>query len=173
MAALHTDLCPDDVLVADRAFSSYAHLALCQQRGLHGVFRAHQKQIIDFRPHRRHLTRQQQRKGQKGCPTSRWLRRLGKRDQVVEYFKPPRCPAWMSAAAYAQLPDSMVVRELRYRIKGRGRRTRVVTLVTTLLDPQRYSAAELARLYGLRWQVEINQADYRSSGSLYLGGSAA
>jgi hypothetical protein len=28
-------------------------------------------------------------------------------------------------------------------------------------------------LYHHRWHVEIYQADYRSSGSLYLGGSAA
>jgi hypothetical protein len=45
--------------------------------------------------------------------------------------------------------------------------------VTTLLDPECYPASALARLYGLRWQVEIFHADYRSSNSLYLGGFAA
>ena len=43
------------------------------ERGLHGLFRAHQRQIVSFRPGRRH--------GAKGRPTSRWLRRLGRRDQ--------------------------------------------------------------------------------------------
>jgi hypothetical protein len=156
VAAMHADLCPGDVLLGDRAYGSYAHLALCLRRRIHGVFRAHQKQIIDFRPHRRHLTAQQRKQGQKGRPTSRWLKRLGKHDQLVEYFKPKKCPAWMSSEEYAQLPPSIVVRELRFRIKEPGRRTRVVTLVTTLLDPEQYSAAELARLYGLRWQVETN-----------------
>ena len=52
------------------------------------------------------------------------------------------------------LPASIVVRELRYTIAEPGRRTRVVTLVTTLLDPERYSAQELATLYGLRWRVD-------------------
>jgi len=154
--ALHAGLCRGDVLLGDRAFGTYAHLALCLRRGLHGVFRAHQKQIIDFRPHRRHVSRQHQKKGQKGQPSSRWLRRLGKHDQLVEYFKPEKRPAWMSEADFAQLPASIMVRELRYRIKQRGCRTRVVTLVTTLLDPEQYSAQELARLYGLRWQVETN-----------------
>jgi hypothetical protein len=154
--ALHAGLCRGDVLLGDRAFGTYAHLALCLRRGLHGVFRAHQKQIIDFRPHRRHVSRQHQKKGQTGQPSSRWLRRLGKHDQLVEYFKPEKRPAWMSEADFAQLPASIVVRELRYRIKQRGCRTRVVTLVTTLLDPEAYSAKELARLYGLRWQVETN-----------------
>jgi hypothetical protein len=62
----------------------------------------------------------------------------------------------MTAEEYARLPDSIVVREVRYTITEPGRRTRVVTLVTTLLDPERYSAQELARLFGLRWQVETN-----------------
>jgi hypothetical protein len=149
--ALHTALAAEDLLVGDRAFASYAHLALCGSRGVHGLFRAHQKQIIDFRPHR-----PMAQKGDKGKPHSRWLKRLGKHDQLVEYSKPKKPPVWMTAEQYAQLPQTLVVREVRYTIVERGRRTRVVTLVTTLLDPERYSAEELARLYGLRWQVETN-----------------
>jgi Transposase DDE domain len=151
--ALHAALEEEDVVVGDRAFASYAHLALCQRRGVHGVFRAHQKQIVDFRPYRKMA-----QKGDQGKPHSRWLKRLGKHDQLVEYFKPKDSdrPAWMTAEQYAQLPASIVVREVRYTIHEPGRRTRVVTLVTTLLDPERYSAKELARLFGLRWQVETN-----------------
>jgi len=155
VAALHADLCPGDVLVGDRAFGTYAHLALCRQRGLHGVFRAHQKQIIDFRPHRPHATSRSRQRGQKGLPSSRWLRRLGPRDQLVEYVKPKKRPAWMTEAQYAQLPETLVVRELRYTIQE-PHRTRAVTLVTTRLDPEQYSAAALAKLYGLRWSVETN-----------------
>ena len=156
VVALHADLCRGDVLVGDRAFGSYAHLALCLRRGLHGLFRAHQKQVIDFRPHRRHATAQSRAAGETGLPTSRWLRRLGKHDQLVEYVRPKKRPAWLTPEQYAQLPASIVVREVRYRIKERGRRTRVVTLVTTLLDPGHYPAKELAKLYGLRWQVETD-----------------
>jgi hypothetical protein len=151
--ALHAALEPGDVLVGDRAFASYAHLALCQQRGVQGVFRAHQKQIIDFRPWRRMA-----RPGEKGKPHSRWIKRLGRHDQWVEYYKPKDCnrPSWMSMEQYAQLPAAIIVREVRYTVSVPGRRTRVVTLVTTLLDGRRYAAAELARLYGLRWQVETD-----------------
>ena len=62
----------------------------------------------------------------------------------------------MTAEQYAALPDSIVVRELRYAVGRPGCRTRVVTPVTTLLDPEAYPAAELARLYGLRWGVETD-----------------
>ena len=153
-AALHRRLREGDVLVGDRAFGSYAHLALCRGRGLDGLFRAHQRQIVDFRPGRRHVA--PGTKAVKGRPRSRWLRRLGRWDQWVEYYKPKDRPEWMTDDQYAALPDSIVVRELRYAVKRPGCRTRVVTLVTTLLDPARYAAEELARLYGLRWDVETD-----------------
>jgi hypothetical protein len=84
-----------------------------------------------------------------------WLRRLGRNDQLVAYVKRER-PVWMSVADYAALPKSLKVRELRYTIRRRGCRTRTITLMTTLLDPKRCPAAELAALYRRRWQVETN-----------------
>jgi hypothetical protein len=155
-ALAHPDLLAGDVVVGDRAFASYAHLALLRGRGLHGLFRAHQKQIIDFRPRRRYAPPGARGAAAKGLPRSRWRKRLGKHDQLVEYYKPKERPAWMSAAAYAALPATLVVRELRYDIRLPGRRTRRVTLVTTLLDPRRYPAAALAALYGLRWRAETD-----------------
>jgi hypothetical protein len=155
-ATAHKDLRPGDLLVGDRAFASYAHLALCRRRGLHGLFRAHQKQLIDSRPHRRYAPPGTRGAAAKGRPRSRWLKRLGKHDQVVEYHKPKERPAWMSAAEYAALPETLVVRELRYNIRSPGRRARRVTLVTTLLDPKRYPARALAKLYGLRWRAETD-----------------
>jgi hypothetical protein len=155
-AALHAELRGGDVLVGDRAFASFAHLALCLRQGIYGLFRAHQRQIIDFRVRRPHLPPGTSAKGQAGQPRSRWLKRLGPRDQVVEYYKPKERPDWMTADDYAALPESIVVRELRYAVRRPGYRTRAVTLVTTLLDPKAHPAAELARLYGLRWGVETD-----------------
>jgi hypothetical protein len=155
---LHARLQAGDVLVGDRAFSSYAHLCLLRQRELHGVFRVHQATIVRFRPHRRHAAAcpKAQRRGR---PTSRWLGRLGPLDQLVEYAKPPDRPGWMSPAQYAALPDTLVVRELRVRVRRPGFRVRQVTLMTTLLDPQHYPAAELAQRFVERWEIEghLNQ----------------
>lgn len=154
VAGMHARLEPGDVLVGDRAFGTYAHLALCQQQGIHGLFRAHQHTIVDFRPGRPHNA--PGRKVIKGLPRSRWLKQLGPQDQWVEYHKPRECPEWMTPEQYAALPERITVRELRYRIGCPGYRTHEVTLVTTLLDAEKYPAAELARLYGLRWGVETN-----------------
>jgi hypothetical protein len=152
-AALHPALQADDLLVGDRAFASYAHLALCRQRQLHGLFRLHQKQIVSFRRRRPHQSPLGSAAGQ---PSSRWVRRLGYQDQLVEYSKPKKRPEWMSVAQWRQLPAVLLLRELRYRVRVPGVRTRVVTLVTTLVDAERYPAKELTRLYGLRWGVETN-----------------
>src|SRR5262249_24710345 len=146
-------LAAGDILVADRGFGSFAHLAMLISRGIHAVFRLHQKQIVDFTPGRGHA-RPGQKRVPKGMPRSRWIRACRTMDQVVEYFKPAERPAWMSATDYAALPDSIMVRELRYRIDVPGFRTREVTLVTTLIDAESYPADALAELYGTRWRVE-------------------
>jgi len=153
-ALMHPELQEGDVLIGDRAFCSYAHLALLLGRNLHGVFRAHQKQLIAFHPGRSYKAPGDP--NVKGRPSSRWVKRLGVCDQVVEYFKPKRRPSWMTPEDYACLPQSLLVRELRYRILGRHSRTREVTLVTTLLDAELYPAEDLAQLYAQRWRIETN-----------------
>jgi hypothetical protein len=152
-AKMHPDMDEGDILVADRGLASYVHLALLFLRKMHALFRCHQQQIVSFRVGRKHTG---QRKPQKGLPRSRYVRRLGRWDQLVEYTKPKSKPTWMDEAAYAALPDTLRLRELRYLTPQRGHRTRVITLVTTLLDPQAYPAADLAELYLSRWQIEVN-----------------
>jgi hypothetical protein len=149
-----------DVLVADRGFCSFAHLAMLMGKGVHAVFRLHQKQIVDFTPGRAHA-RPGQKRAPKGMPRSRWIQALGLSDQVVEYYKPARGPGWLDAAAYLALPESFLVRELRYRIEAPGFRTREVTLVTTLLEAPAYPAEALAKLYATRWRVEVYLRDLK------------
>lgn len=146
---------PGDVMIGDRGCCSFAHLARLRRRGVYSLFRLHQRQIVDFRPHRRHVDAKAG-PGDAGRPRSRWRKRLGRHDQLVDYVKPSRKPDWMSEADYADLPDTLRVRELRFRTRIPGCRVRTVTVVTTLLDERRYPAKALARLYELRWQVEVD-----------------
>jgi hypothetical protein len=151
-AELHPHLRPGDLLLADRGFCSYGHLALLLQRKVQVVFRSHQRQIVDFTPQRPHATSKHDR----GKPRSIWLAALGGEDQVVMWRRPAIRARWMTAEQHAALPEYVVVRELRYRVRRPGFRTRSVTLVTTLLDPERYPPEALAELYAARWQVEVN-----------------
>jgi hypothetical protein len=163
-ASLHPELQTGDILVADRAFCSYAHLALLLQRGAHGCLRVHQNQIVDFTPGRAHVSPSQgESKRKKGKPRSRWLRHLGKLDQVVEWLKPVDCPTWMPAEQFAALPDSIEIRELRYRVGRKGFRVKEITLATTLLDCSVYTLSKLADLYYARWRIETNFAHLKTT----------
>ncbi len=155
VGGVHPHLGPGDVLVGDRGFCSFPHQALLAARDAHAVFRVHARQLVDFTPHRPHVGRDATR-GSKGRPRSRWLRRLGERDQVVEWVKPRRRPEWLSADEFAAMPASLTVRELQYDVGRPGYRTRSVTLVTTLLDAEAYPLEALAELYGVRWRVELH-----------------
>lgn len=159
---LHPLLAAGDLLVGDRGFCSYTHLAMLHLHGVFGLFRMHQKQIVSFRPHRRHrLTYRKSKKKSKPLPTSRFVRRLGHWDQIVEWYKPKIRPKWMSPQQYAQLPPSLLVRELRFVLPRKGQRTRRVTLVTTLLDEQLYRGDMIVDLYDVRWQAETHFAEMK------------
>jgi Transposase DDE domain len=164
VAHLHPELEAGDVLLGDRAFGTYGHVALLVSRGLQGIFRAHQKLIVDFTPGRPHaIPGQGKSDRQTGKPRSRWIERLGPLDQVVEWFRPVEGPAWMSAEGWAALPATLRVRELRYTIARPGFRVHTVTLMTTLLDPLRYPKEKLAEAYGLRWTIETTLAHLKTT----------
>jgi len=155
VSQMHPCLRPGDVVIADRGFCSYVHLALLWMHQLHGILRIHQRILVDFTPGRPHAT-QKAPTSAKGLPRSQWLRCIGTHDQIVRWFKPKSKPRWMSAKDYALLPESITVRELEYRIETPGYRTRHVSLVTTLLDNEKYTAEDLAQFYRSRWQIELN-----------------
>jgi hypothetical protein len=122
---------PGDVLLADRYFGGWFDIAWWRQRGVDVVVRLHQLRRCDLR---------------RG-------RRLGPDEHVVAWPKPRR-PDWMDEATSQALPAELELREVRVRVRQRGFRTKVVVVVTTLLDADTYSAADLAELYRLRWHAE-------------------
>jgi hypothetical protein len=126
-------LAAGDVLLADRYLCSYMEIALLKQQDVDFVGRMHSRRKVDFR---------------RG-------RQLGTHDHVVEWDK-PACPEWMSAQQYATIPERLSIREFRYRIVRPGYRTRTIVVATTLLDAELYPPDEIAQLYRLRWDAEIN-----------------
>ena len=152
------------MLVADRGLCSYAHLALLVQAGVHAVLRVGARQIVDFTPGRPFVRPSVRRTpAVKGVPRSRWLKTLGVHDQVVAWLKPKTYPSWLAKETLAALPDSLVLREVRYHIGTPGFRTRQMTLVTTLLDAEVYQVPDLAELYRQRWQVETSLAHLKTT----------
>jgi len=154
----HPLLGPGDVLVGDRGFCSYVHLTMLHLRGIFGLFRMHPQPIVDCRPHRK-----MHKKGQKGKPRSKFIKRLDQHDPIVEWRKPGRKPKWMEQEPYDALPASLRVRALRFRLPRQGQRTLGVTLATTLLDPVLYSQAQIAALFKVRWQVETHFGELKTT----------
>ena len=132
--SLYETLEPNDVVLGDRAYGTYADLALVHQRGADGVFRKHESRKSDFNR----------------------SKRLGKGDYLTTWSRPSRCPKALSPAEFESLPTTMKVREVHFSVRQKGWRTKSIIVVTTLLDPKAYPKAQLAELYGLRWQAEVN-----------------
>jgi hypothetical protein len=82
-------------------------------------------------------------------------KRLGKDDHLVQWKKPTSIRS-VDRRTYNSLPDSITVREARFRVEQPGFRTRSVVVVTTLLDPAQASKGELASLYRARWNNELD-----------------
>jgi hypothetical protein len=133
LRGLHERLRRGDILLADRCFCSYFEVALLSAQGVDVVMRDHKNRPVDFR---------------KG-------RRLGDDDHLVEWSKPQRA-SWMDQETYTTIADTLTVRELRVRVMQRGFRTRLMVVMTTLLDPKEFAHDELADLYRARWHAELD-----------------
>ncbi len=118
-----------DVLLVDRAFGDYMTLATLPQRGVDVVARLHGARKVDFR---------------------RVHQRLGRQDALIRWRKGYQQSDVLTAQEWAQLPEEITVRIIRFVALIRGRKARV-TLVTTLLDPALYPVQELVALYRRRW----------------------
>lgn len=129
-----------DIAVADRFYCSFMMIALMVGQGTHVCTRMHQRRHVDFR---------------RG-------RRLGKYDHLIVWTRPPR-PTWMDEATYATIPKTLELREIRYTIVEKGRRTQTLTIVTTLTDEGEYAKYEIAQLYGFRWNVELDIRSIKQS----------
>jgi hypothetical protein len=131
---------PEDIAVLDRYYCSFLMIALLQKQGVQVCARKHHLRHSDFR---------------RG-------RRLGKYDHVIVWTRPQR-PEWMDEATYAQIPEQLKLREIRYKVVVPGRRTRTIDIITTLADAETFTKEEIAELYGCRWHAELDIRSLKSS----------
>jgi len=78
--------------------------------------------------------------------TYRTLRRLGPGDELVEITTRSE-----ARREYPELPKTFLARVISYQVKGFKRQK----LITSMLDPERYPAEEMAALYHVRWEIEV------------------
>jgi len=123
-----------DVILADSLTANWASIQMLQARGVELVSRLNKAhRSADFR------------RGQ----------RLGPDDHIVRWAKPTSIRS-LDRETYRALPESITVREARVRVTQPGFRTKMVVVVTTLLDPRQVTREDLATLYRARWNNELD-----------------
>lgn len=130
-----------DILLGDRAYGEYTTLAGLPPQGVDVVARLHHRRKVDFRK----------------------ARRLGKNDGLFVWTRGCQQSEILSATEWALLPAQITVRILRFTTTIRGFRSRRVTLVTTLLDPNLFPAPDLVGLYARRWRLELCLRDLKTT----------
>lgn len=133
----HKDFEKDDIVVADSNFESFHDAALLIRRGVHMVCCINGTRNSPF---------------EGACETIE--------DLIVELRKPKFDPSRFTRKEWNALPKRILYRMIRYRVAGCET---PITIVTTLTDQQRFTAADIAELYGLRWDVEVDIRSYKTS----------
>jgi hypothetical protein len=129
-----------DIAVMDRYYCSFMMIALLLAQGTHTCARKHHLRHSDFR---------------RG-------KRLGKFDHLIVWTRPQR-PTWMDKETYAQIPETLILREIRFNVVERGRRTKTIDVITTLTDADQYAKEDIAELYGFRWNSELDIRSIKSN----------
>ncbi len=137
---LLAQLATGDILVADRGFGNYSLLALLLSRHIDLIARSSRK--IDGRRRRK---------------------RLGKNDWLLRWKKSPNGSAVIPKDQFDALPAELLVRIVRGSLYQKGFRVRQITVVTTLVDPQKYPAADILRAYLRRWRMELCLNDIKTT----------
>lgn len=133
----HADFAAGDVVVADSNFESFYDAALLSRRGVELVCGINASRNSPF---------------QGVCEViEETIIRLDKTTKNRGRFTPEQ---------WEILPESIEYRCIRYRVTGRSE---VLTIVTTLVDSKRFSAEAIAELYGLRWDVELDIACWKTT----------
>ena len=123
---------PGEVLLADRYFCSFFMLAILKSRGIDVCMQLHQRRNVD----ESRVT---------------WL---GPNEYIDVWHRPQKAK-WMSQDLYDSIPEQMSIRIIMLTAIENSR-VESLDVATTLLDPKRYPAWEIARLYGYRWNVELD-----------------
>ena len=134
-----------DLLPADRAFCTYGFIALLLAKDANVLMRLHQARHrkLDWR------------RGKKISPMER----------LVTWKKPNQQPpgSELSREEWDALPAELTLRHIKMGYENRAGEKQMLVAVSSLLDPEKYDALELGKLYAERWQIEIKLRDIKTT----------
>ena len=130
-----------DVVLADRGFCGYAEFYFLMGRGVDCVMRNHQRRTVG----------------------KTVLKSFRRGDRLILWHKSAVRPAWVDMDDWKAMPQTLALREIQFQAAVRGFRVETITVVTTLLDPDRFPADAFADLYRRRWQAELFLRDIKTT----------
>jgi len=134
---------PSDIFLGDKGFCSYFDIASLASRDIDSVVTLARRAPV-------HATKS--------------LKKLGTDDLLISWPRPVyTANLAQSKETWQQLPEKLLLRQIKVTVPCPGFRTRQFHLVTTLLDPIQYPAADLADLYFQRWDVELFFRDLKTT----------
>lgn len=147
-------LSPGEIVLGDRFYCTFYDFVGVMRRRCDAVFRLHQARPADLRQGRS----------------------LGRHDRLVTWRRPTwkARPRGMTRRPWRALPETLTVRLIRFVVDVPGFRSHSITVATTLLDPVRYPASQIAALYRDRWLIELRFRDLKATmGMEVLRGKSA
>lgn len=132
-----------DIFLGDKGFCSYFDQAALKGKGIDSVITLARRAPVR---------------------AAKSLEVLGPNDLLTAW---PR-PKYTTKLSYSKdewedLPEELLLRQIRVTVKHSGFRTRGFYIITTLLDAEQYPAEELAALYFKRWDVELFFRDIKTT----------
>lgn len=132
-----------DIFLGDKGFCSYFDMVKLKEQDVDSVITLARRKPIK---------------------KSKCLKILGQNDLLIRWDR----PNYASQLSYSretleQLPENLVLRQIRVVVDQAGFRTKEFFIVTTLLDPKKYPSKEIASLYLKRWDVELFFRDIKIS----------
>lgn len=129
------------ILLADRGYSDYATLAQMTSREVDVITRLHHGRDPD------------RRRG----------KRLGPGERLRVFTKPVQRPKSLARRIWNKLAPEVTVRLIQVKVTQKGFRPGVITLMTTLLDVEKYPRRMIEELYMRRWKLELCLRDIKTT----------
>ncbi len=124
----------DDIFLGDKGFISYFDMLNLKQKGVDSVVGLAKRPPVT---------------------AANAKQVLAENDLIVEWPKPKGSKTRYQLEEWENLPDTVLVRQIKVTVNQPGFRVKSFYIATTLLDVECYSADSIAELYLKRWNVEL------------------
>jgi len=133
-----------DIFLGDKGFCSYYDQSAFKERGVDSIITLARRVPVS---------------------EAKAIKVLGEDDLLIQWKKPARRHklSSYSQADWENMPETLLLRQIKVSVKQPGFRVTSFYIVTTLLDAEEYPASDIADVYYQRWDVELFFRDIKTT----------